>query len=361
MKTCHVGDFLLESGEVLPDLKISYQTSGVLNSDRSNAILSLHGLGGNRSSQSNWAGAGQAFDSDHYFVIQPDTLGTASTDPGATTSPTRSGLNMRFPRFTVRDMVNAEHQMLTRCLGIEHLVAVTGTSMGGMEALQWAVSFPEYMDGVIAMLPLARANRQLNFVLETARQAIMLDSKWRDGDYPVEDPPNDGLGVGLQVQHAFTTSAAWYQRYYKDDKEVATAFEKERMVLAGRLQARDWIYRSWAVESHDIGNTGGFQGNLAAAAKSIKARVLVLSNSMDQLLPLAEGGIDELAANTPHLKIVDLRCAAGHRATVEPTPETRALVHCEVAELLKRITNNEEGLSGPRLPPVWSRDSRDCG
>jgi homoserine O-acetyltransferase len=96
-------------------------------------------------SQSPWAGPGKAFDIDKYFVIQPDTLGAVSADPNATTSPTRSGLNMKFSKFTIRDMVNTEFRMLTDCLGGRHLVAVTGTSMGGMDSYQSAVSFPNLM------------------------------------------------------------------------------------------------------------------------------------------------------------------------------------------------------------------------
>ena len=131
LQTCQLGDLKLESGEVIRNFRMTYITHGTLNPAKSNAILSIHGLQGNRNNQSYWVGPGRAFDSKKYFIIQPDTLGVASMDPEATTSPTRSGLNMNFPRFNIRDMVNAEHRMLTECLGIRHLVAVAGSSMGG--------------------------------------------------------------------------------------------------------------------------------------------------------------------------------------------------------------------------------------
>ena len=133
---CKLGDLKLESGKVIPNFQMSYITFGKLDDRKSNAVLSLHGLRGNRNSQTMWAGPGKAFDTDRYFVIQPDTLGAISTDPNATTSATRSGMNMSFPRFNMRDMVNAEYRLLTECLGVKHLVAVTGTSMGGMESYQ---------------------------------------------------------------------------------------------------------------------------------------------------------------------------------------------------------------------------------
>ena len=153
VQTCQLGDLTLESGEVIRNFRMTYITFGTLNAQKSNAILSLHGLQGNRNSQTYWVGPDKAFDPKRYFIIQPDTLGVASTDPNATTSPTRSGLNMSFPRFNIRDMVNAEHRMLTQCLGIKRLVAVAGSSMGGIEAFQWAVSFPGFMEAVIPGRP----------------------------------------------------------------------------------------------------------------------------------------------------------------------------------------------------------------
>ena len=197
VQTCQLGELKLESGEVISNFRMTYITFGTLNDAKSNAILSLHGLQGNRNNQSYWVGPGKAFDPKRYFIIQPDTLGVASLDPNATTSPTRSGMNMSFPRFNIRDMVNAEHRMLTECLGIKKLVAVAGSSMGGIESFQWAVSYPNFMEAVIPGTPMARANRQGNFIWEAVRQVIMVDPKWQDGNYANDDPPRAGVGVGL--------------------------------------------------------------------------------------------------------------------------------------------------------------------
>src|SRR3712207_65264 len=94
VQTCQLGDLTLESGAVIPNFRMTYITQGTLNAERSNVILSIHGLRGDRNAQTPWAGPGRALDTARYFVIQPDTLGVASTDPNATTSPTRSGMNM---------------------------------------------------------------------------------------------------------------------------------------------------------------------------------------------------------------------------------------------------------------------------
>jgi len=188
VQTCQLGTLQLESGQSIPNFRMTYITLGRLNAARSNAVLQIHGLRGTRDSQTTWAGPGKAFDTDKYFVVQPDTLGVASLDPNATTSPTRSGLNMRFPRFRIRDMVHAEYRMLTECLGLSHLVAVSGSSMGGVESMQWAVSYPDFMDAVIPMVPQAFTAKQSVFIWETARRVIMLDPKWMGGEYPANDP-----------------------------------------------------------------------------------------------------------------------------------------------------------------------------
>ena len=353
VQTCQLGDLKLESGEVIRDFRMTYITHGTLNAAKSNAILSLHGLQGNRNNQSYWVGPGKAFDPKRYFIVQPDTLGVASMDPKATTSPTRSGLNMSFPRFNIRDMVGAEHRMLTECLGIKKLVAVAGSSMGGIESFQWAVSFPDFMEAVIPGTPMARANRQGNFIWETVRQVVMVDPKWQDGNYSNDDPPRAGIGVGLQIQSVVGSSAAGYEEEYQTREQVHAAFADDAKRVGNTVQARDWIYRSWAIQSHDIGQTPGFSGDLAAAARSIRARVLIIPNCRDQLHPPREGGVLEAAQHIPHAKVVDLDDNGGHRGS--RSARSLATFDTEVKDLLKRVAEGKPGISGPRFPRNWSR------
>ena len=353
VQTCQLGDLRLESGAVIPNFRMTYITHGTLDADKSNAILSIHGLQGNRNNQSYWVGAGKAFDPKRYFIIQPDTLGAASLDPNATTSPTRSGLNMAFPRFNIRDMVQAEYRMLTECLGIRRLVAVAGSSMGGIESLQWAVSYPDFMAAVIPVTPMARANRQGNFIWEAVRQVVMVDPKWRDGNYPNDDPPRAGIGVGLQIQSVVGSSAAGYEWDYAAAEQVHAALSQDAKTVGNGVQPRDWIYRSWAIQSHDIGQTRGFNGDLVAAARSIRARVLLFPNCRDQLHPPREGGVLEVAQHIPVAKLVDIDDIGGHRGS--RSGKALAVFDTEVADLLKRIADNRPGISGPRIPVNFDR------
>ena len=359
VQTCRLGDLRLESGAVIPDFRMTYITHGTLNAERSNAILSLHGLRGDRNTQTPWAGPGLALDTRTYFVIQPDTLGVASLDPEATISPTRSGMNMSFPRFTMRDMVRAEHRMLTECLNIQRLVAVTGTSMGGIGALQWAVSFPDFMQAVIPLVPQAHANRQVNFIWEAARQVITLDPKWRDGAYPNDDPPRRGTGLGMIIQNAFGISAPGYEEAFRDRDAVHRGYATLAESIGATTQARDWIYRTWAIESHDIAAGPPFNGDLRAAARSIRARLLLMPNCFDQLLPPEASGVMEVAMHAPDAKLVDIDDPGGHGGT--RSPRGIAVITTETRDLLGRIAEGRPGFSGPRFPRHWARADRCPG
>ena len=358
VQICQLGDLKLESGEVIPNFRMTFITFGTPNAQKSNAILSLHGLQGNRNTQTYWVGRGKAFDPERYFIIQPDTLGAASMDPNATTSPTRSGLNMKFPRFNIRDMVNAEYRMLTECLGIKRLVAVAGSSMGGIETLQWAVSYPDFMQAAIPQTPMARANRQGNFIWEAVRQVVMLDPKWQDGNYSNDDPPRAGIGVGLQIQSVVGSSAAGYEADFATQTDVHAALAKDVKSAGSSVQARDWIYRSWAIQSHDISQTRALNGDLVAAARSIKARVLLFPNCHDQLHPPREGGVLEVAHHIPVAKLVDFDDIGGHRGS--RSPRSLATFDSEVQDLLKRIADGRPGFSGPRFPKHMTRTDY-CG
>jgi homoserine O-acetyltransferase len=356
VQACDLGDLRLESGAVIPNVRMTYIAHGTLNADRSNAILSIHGLRGNRDAQSFLAGPGRAFDTDRYFVIQPDTLGVASTDPNATTSPTRSGMNMNFPRFGIRDMVQAEHRLLTDCLNIRHLVAVTGISMGGIGSLQWAVSYPDFMDAVIPIVPQANATRQTNFIWEAARQAIMLDPRWQNGNYPADDPPRRGTGIGINIQNAFGFSPEAFAEMFQDRAAVERFHATTTEQLGNSTDARDWVYRTWAIVDHDIAKTPPFNGDLRAAARSIKARLLLMPNCFDQLLTPGESGVMEVAAYAPNAKIVDLDDIAGHSGN--STPRSVTIIAAEVRDLLQRVADGRPGFAGPRIPRHWSRDDR---
>src|SRR6266852_1321940 len=157
-----MGDLTLESGQVIRDFAISYVTHGTLNAKKSNAILMVTAISGNHHRLDFMIGPGKALDPTKYFIICTDAIGN-----GLTTSPSNSSAQprMKFPKFAIRDMITSQHKLMQH-LGIEHAVAVIGPSMGGMQALQWGVSYPGFMEAVIALVPLAKTPAWTVTVLE---------------------------------------------------------------------------------------------------------------------------------------------------------------------------------------------------
>jgi homoserine O-acetyltransferase/O-succinyltransferase len=188
------GDLKLESGEAIKDFSISYVTHGTLNEKKSNAILMVTALGGNHHRIDFMIGPGKALDPDKYFIICTDAVGN-----GLTTSPSNSTAQprMSFPKFTMRDMVESQYRLLKEKFGIEHVVAVVGPSMGGMQTLQWGVSHPDYMDALVAMVPLAKTPAWSVAVMEASRKAIMEDPAWKDGNY--DAPPERGIRLWRDI------------------------------------------------------------------------------------------------------------------------------------------------------------------
>jgi homoserine O-acetyltransferase/O-succinyltransferase len=167
-----------------------YVTHGTLNADKSNAILMVTAIGGNHHRIDYLIGPGRALDPSRYFIIATDAIGN-----GLTTSPSnsKSQPRMQFPRFNMRDMVNSQQRLVTEKFGIRKLVTVVGASMGGMQALQWAVSYPDMMQSVVPIIPLARTPAWTTGVLEMLRQSIMTDARWKGGNYAASEPPEQGM------------------------------------------------------------------------------------------------------------------------------------------------------------------------
>src|SRR5499425_1285598 len=189
-----IGDFKLESGEVIRDFAISYVTHGKLNARKSNAILMVTAISGNHHRLDFLIGPGKALDTNRYFIIATDAIGN-----GLSTSPSnsKSQPGTRFPHFTIRDMVESQYRLVREKFGITHLLAVSGASMGGMQTLQWGVSHPDMMSALIALTPMARTPAWSIAVNEATRKALMADAEYNEGNYTKQ--PEKGWRAWVDV------------------------------------------------------------------------------------------------------------------------------------------------------------------
>jgi homoserine O-acetyltransferase/O-succinyltransferase len=274
------GDLKLESGEAIKDFSISYVTHGTLNAKKSNAILMVTAISGNHHRIDFMIGPGKALDPGKYFIICTDAIAN-----GLTTSPSnsKSQPRMQFPKFAIRDMVESQYRLMKEKLGIDHVVAVIGPSMGGMQVLQWGVSHPDYMDALVAMVPLSKTPAWTVAVLEASRKAIMDDPAWKDGNY--DAPPEKGVRLWRDILNLAARTPDMYSAQFKNGMDVLPWMEQQETAVLKAFDANDWIYQTWAYERHDVGTTPGFNGDTARALASIKAKTLILTGTKDLLNP----------------------------------------------------------------------------
>jgi len=332
------GDLKLESGEVIKDFSISYVTHGTLNANKSNAILMVTAISGNHHRLDFMIGPGKALDPDKYFIICTDAIGN-----GLTTSPSNSKAQprMAFPKFAIRDMVESQYRLLKEKLGIDHVVAVVGPSMGGMQTLQWGVSHPDFMDALVAMVPLTRTPGWTVAVLEASRKAIMEDPAWKDGNY--DAPPEKGVRLWRDILNLLAARTPdMYSAQFKNGMDALTWMEAQETAAMKAFDANDWIYQTWAYERHDVGTTPGFDGDTAKALASIKAKTLILTGTKDLLNPEIEPA--EMGKNIPGvtMKTISPGTVTGHASAGGFMPADVDFLNREVGAFLGGVTGGGE-------------------
>ncbi len=310
----------LESGVQLPaPWTLAYETYGQLNAQRSNAILVCHALSGDahaagthstNGKRPGWwdafIGPGRAFDTDRYFVICSNVIGgcAGSTGPASLMPGTDQPYGSRFPVITIADMVAAQARLID-ALGIDVLMAVAGGSMGGMQALQWTVSYPERVQGVLAIATTARSSAMTIALNTIGRQAIIRDQRWCGGDYYAARPPVDGLAIARMVGHISYLSdqalADKFDRRLQDHPAIQYSVEPEFAVesyleyqgnsFVQRFDANSYLVITKAMDYFDL---PGRYGSLRRALARSQAHFLALSFSSDWLYPTSE--LDALAA-----------------------------------------------------------------
>jgi homoserine O-acetyltransferase len=359
--------FRLESGASLQPVTLAYETYGRLNADRSNAILILHALSGSAHAagyhtpddkKPGWwdesIGPGKAFDTNRFFVICSNVLGSCFGSSGPTSiNPATGGpYGLNFPVVTIGDMVRAQVKLIDH-LGIDQLLCVTGGSMGGMQALEWAAHHPKRIKAAIPLATTARHSPMLIAFSEVGRQAIYADPAWNGGDYHnQEQKPDAGLAVARMVGHiTYLSEQAMHNKFGRRLQslerygyEFQTEFAVESYLkyngnnFTRRFDANSYLYVTKALDYFDLSAP---TGSLAAAfAASSHIKYLVVSFTSDWLYPTYHSKelVAALTAVGADVSYLDIQSTWGHDAfLLEVATMTRL-----IESFLRRVAREEK-------------------
>ncbi len=299
-----LGDFRLESGQVIEKGFLTYVTHGSLNEERNNAILVLPSLMGTHHRHDFLIGPGKALDPEKYFIIAADTLGN-----GRAISPSNSETQpgMKFPQFSIRDMVNAQHRLVAEGLELDRLLAVVGLSMGGMQTYQWGVSFPMKWRHSSPSSPWDGPAPWVTAIWESQRQAIMADAAWAGGTYT--EQPEKGLRAAAASLETWVRHWDWMDKEFPDNDQVIGWLNEQTAETAKLWDANNFIYQTRAEDLHDIAKGGDY----AEALRGIEARTLLLPGTHDLLHPAADSRF--AAKHIPKAVLVEINSDQGHMAS----------------------------------------------
>jgi len=339
----------LDCGIGLAPFTIAYQTYGQLNPARSNAILICHALTGDQfaadphpiTGHPGWwttlIGPGGVLDTERYFLICANVLGgcMGTTGPRDINPQTGDPWALDFPVITIHDMVRAQ-KLLIDSLGIEQLFCVIGGSMGGMQVLQWASSYPEAVFAAVPIAAAARHSAQNIAFHEVGRQAIIADPDWCGGRYLKEERnPSRGLAVARMAAHiTYLSEAALHRKFgrnLQDRKEVTYGFEADFQVesylrhqgstFVDRFDANSYLYITRAMDYFDLAAEHG--GSLPAAFQGRQPRFCIISFTSDWLFPTSESRalVHALNAVAANVSFVEIETDKGHDAFLLHEPE----------------------------------------
>ncbi|MCX6597885.1 MAG: homoserine O-acetyltransferase [Acidobacteria bacterium] len=359
----------LDCGSVLTPVDIAFETYGELNANRSNAILITHAFSGDAHAAGihrvtgrpgwwdNMIGPGKAFDTDRYCVICSNILGgcAGSTGPSSIDPATGQPFAMTFPVITVPDIVRLQKMLIDR-IGIPRLLAVAGGSMGGMQALEWSVAYPEMVAAVIPIATTHRHSAQQIAFNEVGRRAIMADPDWDRGSYYLQRPPARGLAVARMVGHitymsdssmkekfgrrlngreALTREAAGFD--FSAEFEVESYLRYRGSQFVDRFDANSYLYITKAMDYFDLSYG---RGSLPAALERAEARFLLVSFSSDWLYPpyQSEEIVRALRSRNRDVAYCELSSQYGHDAFLLEVEEQTELVRGFLKSTYQRVT-----------------------
>ena len=331
----------LECGKTLGPIDVACETYGQLNEAGDNVVLICHALSGNahvagynssEDKKPGWwdimVGPGKGIDTDKYFVICSNFLGGCSgtTGPGSVNPATRRRYGLDFPLITIADMVKVQKLLLDQ-LGIKQILAVIGGSVGGMQVLQWAIAYPDFVKAAIPIATTTHLGAQSIAFDAVGRNAILADSKFAGGQYANGDGPDSGLAIARMIGHITylseqgmrekfgreLRSAENYAYHFNSEFAVETYLDYQGQSFVERFDANSYLYITRAADYFDLGK--GY-GSLNEAFARTLCRFLVISFASDWLFTPAQSKatVDALIANRKDVSFCDIASPYGHDA-----------------------------------------------
>src|SRR5260370_23258741 len=342
----------LDNGTTLAPAEVAYETYGELNAAKTNAIVVLHAFSGDAHAAGisaetgkpgwwdNMIGPGKAFDTNKHFVICSNVLGgcRGTTGPSSINPATGCPYATSLPVITLGDMVRLQ-KMLIDSFGIKRLLSVSGGSMGGMQALEWAAAYPESVVSAIPIATTTRHSAQQIAFNEVGRQAIMADPDFHDGNYYDKQPPARGLAVARMVGHiTYMSDDSMREKFgrrlrgkenfsfgFDVDFEVESYLRYRGSQFVYRFAANSYLYITNAMDYFDLTNGNA---TLAAALEKTQARFLVISFSSDWLYPSYQSQelVRALRSRNRDVAYVELQSNYGHDSFLVDVVEQTDLV-----------------------------------
>ena len=326
------GDVTLQSGAVLPAVRVAYVTHGTLDAALDNAIVYPTHYAGTHDSNA-WAiGPGMALDPDTYFIIVPNMLGNGvSSSPSNTPAPHDGP---RFPAVTVRDNVLLQHRLVTELFGITTLKLVTGHSMGALQTFQWGALFPDMVQRIAPFCGSARTSRHNWLFLEGCKAALLADAAFAGGDYIA--PPITGIGAFARVYAGWAWSQTFFREHLDRDRlglpsiEAFLSLAWEPSFQA--IDANDLLAMLATWQAADISADPRFAGDFERALAKISAKAVVMPCRSDLYFPPEDSEIE--VANMPHAQLRVIPSVWGHMAGGGLNPEDAAFINAALTQLL---------------------------
>ncbi|MBN1900989.1 homoserine O-acetyltransferase [Candidatus Sumerlaeota bacterium] len=361
--------FSLECGRLLEQAQIAYETYGVLNDDKSNAILVIHALSGDahaagyhsdQDRKPGWwdsmIGPGKAFDTDKFYVVCSNCLGgcMGTTGPGSLKPGTNAPYSLDFPPFSITDMVDLQKRLIDR-LGIEKLVTVVGGSMGGMQALEWGIRYPQNICSTIIIASSAYLSSQALAFDAVGRNAILSDPNWNRGDYYGKTTPSSGLAIARMLGHITYLSLESMEKkfgreknkdaspedYFSTQYQVESYLDYQGRKFIARFDANSYLYITKAMDNYDAPARFGSLENAFKHSENVK--FLVTSISSDWLFPPSQSleMVKALRSANHDVTYFQIQSQYGHDAFLLETDTLTRLIKA----FLKRISGKESDIS----------------